>query len=168
MSKEIFRDKLKKRFDELGIKTKRPEKVETILDAINDVVKPLELEKNSISNIKESLNMFDSTELIDLRDHITHNISNAMIKDEDIIKAYDYIHKRGTYTSVTYNELYKHLHSQGVKKEFLDIKLVQMIKDRKLRQRDGCPLSWVDTPENPIYPEVKGEKYRHLCYLVKD
>lgn len=167
MSKEIFHDKLKKRLDELGIKTKRPEKIETILNAIDELVNPLELEKSSISNIKQSLDMFDSTELIDLRDDITNKISNKMIKDDDILKAFDYIEKKGQYTHITYKELYKYMYSQGVKKEYLDIKLIQMYKEHKIRQVDGCPLGWEHTTENPIYPEVKGEKYLYFCYLAK-
>lgn len=168
MSKEIFRDKLKQRLFELGIRTKQPEKIETIIDAADEVINPLELEKTSLLNIKKSLDMFDSTELMELRNEVTNKISDAVIKDEDILNAYDYLYKVTPYTAVTYRELYHHLHSRGIKKEFLDTKLVKMIKDRKLRQRDGCPVGWKHTSEDPVYPEIDGKIQYYMCYFVKD
>lgn len=31
----------------------------------------------------------------------------------------------------------------------------------------GCPIGEQESDENPIYPNVDGVKYPHICYLEK-
>jgi nucleoside diphosphate kinase len=159
-----FKDTLKNKFENANIKTKRPEKMNEILDEISNIVRPDILEKNIISEIEE---INDVNTLKILKNEITQKLSQRIPDDEDVIHTIKYVKKEidPMFTSQSYTTVMKYLKSKGFKRENIDRKIVEMADKGIISPYDGQPLG-TETPENPFYPEVDGAKKYHLSRLT--
>ena len=85
-----FKDILKNKFENANIKTKRPERMNEILDEISNIVRPDILEKNVVSEIKE---INDINTLKTLKNEITQRLSQRILDDEDVIHTIKHVKK---------------------------------------------------------------------------
>ena len=159
-----FKDILKNKFDNANIRTKRPERMNEILDEISNIVRPDILEKNIVSEIKE-INNIDS--LKTLKNEITQSLSQRIPDDEDVIHTMKRVKEidSHTYSSQSYTTVMKYLKSKGFKRENIDRKIVEMADKGIITPYDGQPLG-IETPEDPFYPEIDGTKKYHLNRLM--
>lgn len=160
-----FKDILKNKFENVGIKTKRPERMNEILEEISNIVRPDILEKNVVSEIKE---INDIKTLKTLKDEITQRLSQRIPDDEDVIHTIKHVKKEiesDMFTSQSYTTVMKYLKSKGFKRENIDRKIVEMADKGIIAPYDGQPLG-TETPENPFYPEIDGVKKYHLSRLM--
>lgn len=69
--------------------------------------------------------------------------------------------------TVRYTDLTLYLEKQGLKREAIARRTVDMWKKNPTIAHGGCPIGESESPENPIYPYVDGVKYHYICYLEK-
>lgn len=160
-----FKDILKDRFENANIKTKRPERMNEILNEISNIVRPDILEKNVVSEIKE---INDINTLKTLKNEITQRLSQRILDDEDVIHTIKHVKKEiesDMFTSQSYTTVMKYLKSKGFKRENIDRKIVEMADKGIIAHYGGQPLG-TETPENPFYPEIDGVKKYYLSRLI--
>lgn len=160
-----FKDMLKNKFENANIKTKRPERMNEILDEISNIVRPDILEKNIVSEIKE---VNDINTLKTLKNEITQRLSQRIPDDEDVIHTIKHVKKEidsDMFTSQSYTTVMKYLKSKGFKRENIDRKIIEMADKGIIGHYDGQPLG-IETQEDPFYPEIDGVKKYYLNSLM--
>lgn len=162
MNKCDFHDKIKKRLDEIGIKTQREHITDNILNITDEVIKPLCYKESNVNTIKQSFVALSNNELIDSLDDMTKKIELAETSESDVLDAVK--HARGGMGS--YREVSKYLISKGKTRESIDRRIVDMRSKDKIWSRDGCSLEG-DTKENPAFPRVDMKKYCNIGYIVE-
>ncbi len=156
MNKCDFHDKIKKRLDEIGIKTKREYITDNILNITDEVIKPLCYEESNIHTIKQSFVAIDNNELIDTLDNITKKIELAETSESDILDAV----KQARRSMGSYREVSKYLISKGKTRESIDRRIVDMRLKDKIWSRGGCSLE-------PETKQVDMKRYHNIGYIVE-
>lgn len=112
----------------------------------------------------EQLKELSTNELVDLQRDITKILQEREVSEDVIKSAIEYLAKSG---SDRYTDLTLYLEKQGLKRESIARRMVDMWKKDPFIASGGCPIGEQESPENPIYPYVDNVKYHNICYLKK-
>ena len=115
-------------------------------------------------NIEGQLKDLSTNELIEIQKAIT-KILDAREVSEDVIKdAINYLTSIGMSTP-RYTQLTLYLEKQGLRREAIARRMVDMWKKNPVIAEGGCPIGEQESSGNPIYPYVEGIRYHQICYL---
>ncbi len=116
--------------------------------------------------IDEQLKDLSTVELIELQKSITRIIEGREVSEEVIKSAIEYL---GSITrgSVRYTDLTLYLEKQGLKRESIARRVVDMWRKNSYMGEGGCPIGEQESEENPIYPYVDNVRWTNICYLKK-
>ena len=64
-----------------------------------------------------------------------------------------------------YTQLTLYLERQGLRREAIARRMVDIWKKNPRIAEGGCPIGEQESSENPIYPYVEGVRYYQICYL---
>jgi hypothetical protein len=116
--------------------------------------------------IDEQLKDLSTSELVELQNSITRILQEREVSENVIKDAVEYLYKLQNGT-VRYTELTLYLEKQGLRRESIGRRVVDMWKKYPGFAHGGCPIGESECSENPIYPNVDGVRYPHICYLEK-
>lgn len=115
-------------------------------------------------NIEGQLKGLATNELIELQKAITKILDEREVSEDVIKSAIDYLTKIGMSTP-RYTQLTLYLEKQGLRREAIARRMVDMWKKNTSIAEGGCPIGEQESSENPIYPYVEGIRYYQICYL---
>lgn len=116
--------------------------------------------------IDDQLKDLSTVELVELQRDITGILQEREVGEDVLKSAIEYLYKLQNGT-VRYTDLTLYLEKQGLKRESIARRMVEMWKKNPTIAHGGCPIGESESPENPIYPYVDGVKYHYICYLEK-
>lgn len=116
--------------------------------------------------IDEQLKDLSTVELIELQKSITRIIEGREVSEEVIKIAIEYLNSI-TRGSVRYTDLTLYLEKQGLKRESIARRVVDMWRKNSYMGEGGCPIGEQESEENPIYPYVDNVRWTNICYLKK-
>jgi hypothetical protein len=116
--------------------------------------------------IDEQLKDLSTSELVELQKSITEILQEREVSENVIKDAVDYLYQLQNGT-VRYTDLTLYLEKQGLKREAIARRIVDMWKMDPAMTHGGCPIGEQESSENPIYPYVDGVKYHYICYIQK-
>jgi hypothetical protein len=114
--------------------------------------------------ILEQLKDLTTVELVELQINITKILQEREVSEDTIKAAVEYLYgtSRG---SVRYTDLTLYLEKQGLRRESIARRVVDMWRKNPRIAHGGCPIGESESDENPIYPHVDNTRYPHICYL---
>lgn len=115
-------------------------------------------------SIESQLKDLSTNELIELQKAITQTLEEREVSEDVIKEAINYLYKIG---KSRYTDLTIYLEKQGLRRESISRRVVDMWKKNPFMAQGGCPIGEEESPENPIYPNVEGVRYYQICYLQK-
>jgi hypothetical protein len=115
--------------------------------------------------IGEQLKELSTNELVELQKNITRILQEREVSEDIIKDAYDHLYNTKGY--VRYTDLTLYLEKQGLKRESIARRIVDMWRNDPFMAEGGCPIGEQESVENPIYPYVDNMKYHNICYLKK-
>lgn len=116
--------------------------------------------------IDEQLEDLSTNELIELQKSIKRIVEEREVSEDVIKGAIEYLDNI-TRGSVRYTDLTLYLEKQGLKRESIARRIVDMWRKNTSMGEGGCPIGEKESDENPIYPHVDNMKYNMICYLKK-
>ena len=116
--------------------------------------------------ILEQLKDLTTVELVELQINITKILQEREVSEDTIKSAIAYLDSI-TRGSVRYTDLTLYLEKQGLKRESIARRVVDMWRKNTSMGEGGCPIGEQESDENPIYPYVDNMKYNMICYLKK-
>jgi len=116
-------------------------------------------------SIEGQLKDLSTNELIELRKTITKILDVREVSEDVIKEAADYLYRIGV--TLRYTNLALYLEKQGLRREAIARRIVDMWKKNPVMAHCGCPIGEQESIENPIYPYVEGVRYYQICYLEK-
>lgn len=117
-------------------------------------------------SIVNQLKELSTNELIELQKSIARILDEREISEDVIKEAINYFYNIGKSTP-RYTALTLYLEKQGLRREAIARRVVDMWKKNPFIAQGGCPIGEVETPENPIYPRVDEVEYYQICYLQR-
>ncbi len=114
----------------------------------------------------EQLGELPTNELIELQKNITRILQEREVSEGAIKSAVEYLYSILP-GSVRYTDLTLYLEKQGLKREAIARRMVDMWRKNTFIAEGGCPIGEQESPENPIYPYVDGVRWHNICYLKK-
>lgn len=114
----------------------------------------------------EQLKDLSTNELIEIQKSIKRIIEEREVSEDVIKRAIEYLDSI-TRGSVRYTDLTLYLEKQGLKRESISRRIVDMWRKNTDIAEGGCPIGEQESDENPIYPYVDNMKYNMICYLKK-
>jgi hypothetical protein len=114
--------------------------------------------------IHEQLKDLSTVELVELQKGITLILQEREVSEDVIRSAIGYLYgiSRG---SVRYTDLTLYLEKQGLKRESIARRVVDMWRKNPYIAEGGCPIGEQESEENPIYPHVDNVKWHNICYM---
>ena len=116
--------------------------------------------------IDDQLKDLSTNELVDLQVSITKILQEREVGESVIKDAVEYLYKLQNGT-VRYTDLTLYLEKQGLKRESIARRMVDMWRKNTNIAQGGCPIGEQESEENPIYPHVDNVRYPQICYLQK-
>lgn len=113
-------------------------------------------------SIEGQLKELSTNELIELRKTIAKILDEREVSEDVIKDAINYLGRGVRYTKLT---LY--LEKQGLRREAIARRIVDMWRKNPSIATGGCPIGETETSENPIYPYVDDVSYYQICYLQR-
>lgn len=116
--------------------------------------------------INEQLKELSTSELVELQNSITQILQEREVSEDVIKSAVEYLYKIQNGT-VRYTDLTLYLEKQGLRREAIARRMVDMWRKNTNIAQGGCPIGEQESEENPIYPHVDNVRYPQICYLQK-
>lgn len=111
-------------------------------------------------SIEGQLKELSTNELIELQKSIAKILDEREVSEDVIKEAISYLG-----AGVRYTKLTLYLEKQGLRREAIARRVVDMWRKNTSIATGGCPIGEVETPLNPIYPYIEETKYLQICYL---
>lgn len=118
-------------------------------------------------SIELQLKELSTNELIELQKTITRTLDEREVGEDVIKEAVEYLYKISLMGMPRYTQLTLYLEKQGLRREAIARRVVDMWKKNPVIAQGGCPIGEQESPDNPIYPYVDGVRYPHICYMQK-
>jgi hypothetical protein len=116
--------------------------------------------------IDDQLKDLSTNELIEMQKSITRIIEEREVSESVIKAAIEYLDSL-TRGSVRYTDLTLYLEKQGLKRESIARRIVDMWRRNTNIAEGGCPIGEQESGENPIYPHVDNVRWHNICYMKK-
>lgn len=116
--------------------------------------------------IDEQLKELSTSELVELQRSITRILQEREVSENVIKNAVEYLYKIQNGT-IRYTDLTLYLEKQGLRREAIARRIVDMWRKNTSIAEGGCPIGEQESEENPIYPYVDNVKWHNICYLKK-
>ncbi len=115
----------------------------------------------------EQLGELSTNELVELQKNITRILQEREVSEDVIKSAIEYLYSISQYGFVRYTDLTLYLEKQGLRRESIARRVVDMWRKNTYIAEGGCPIGEQESSENPIYPYVDNVRWHNICYMKK-